>query len=106
MWLSAAASKIKRPTSPHSAERFPRASINGLAECSRKRHSQAQAVPFAVKEAILELRAQGQTTPGPKKIQTALSEKFPDQPPPSKTTIYNVLKKAGRVDQDQELQAS
>ncbi|EPA92967.1 transposase [Pseudomonas umsongensis] len=92
-----AAHSISRKTGYKWVARYNADSINGLAECSRKRHSQAQAVPFAVKEAILELRGQGQTTPGPKKIQTALRERFPDQPPPSKTTIYNVLKKAGLV---------
>lgn len=92
-----AAHSISRKTGYKWVARYNADSVNGLSECSRKRHSQAQAVPFAVKEAILELRGQGQTTPGPKKIQTALIERFPDQSPPSKTTIYNVLKKAGLV---------
>ncbi|NVZ23882.1 integrase core domain-containing protein [Pseudomonas costantinii] len=92
-----AAHSISRKTGYKWVARYNADSVNGLKECSRKRHSQSQAVPFAVKEAILELRARGPTTAGPKKIQMALIERFPDQPPPSKTTIYNVLKKAGLV---------
>ncbi len=92
-----AAHSISRKTGYKWVARYKADSTNGLAECSRKRHSQAHAVPFAIKEVILEFRSQGQTIPGPKKIQTALSLRYPDQDPPSKTTIYSILKKAGLV---------
>ena len=32
-----------------------------------------------------------------KKIQSLLRQRYPDQPVPSRTTIYNVLKQAGHV---------
>ncbi|QZA56899.1 integrase core domain-containing protein [Pseudomonas sp. 2hn] len=61
---------------------------------SRRRLTQDWVVPVAVREAIIELRSRGETEPGPKKIQAALQERFPDEAPPSKTAIYNILKKA------------
>ncbi len=54
-----AAHSISRKTGYKWVARYNADSINGLAECSRKGNSQAQAVPFAIKEAILELRRQG-----------------------------------------------
>ncbi|MFD8135199.1 hypothetical protein ACFV41_51265, partial [Streptomyces mirabilis] len=54
-------------------------------------------VPFAVRQAIIELRSTGETVPGPKKIQNDLIRRFPGQNPPSKTTIYNILKAADLI---------
>jgi putative transposase len=50
-----------------------------------------------VQQAIIELRGSRRTELGPKKIQTRLRERYPDQPVPSRTTIYNVLKRAGLI---------
>ncbi len=86
--------EISRKTGYKWVERFEKAGPAGLEERSRRRLTQDWVVPLAVREAIIELRGKGQTEPGPKKIQAALQERFPDQAPPSKTTIYNILKKA------------
>jgi transposase InsO family protein len=54
-------------------------------------------VPHAIRQAIIELRRLGRMELGPKKIQVLLKQRYPDQPVPSRTTIYNVLKHAGQI---------
>lgn len=86
--------EISRKTGYKWVERYETLGPAGLEERSRRRLTQDYIVPFAVREAIIELRGKGETVPGPKKIQVALLQRFPDQKPPSRTTIYNVLKQA------------
>lgn len=86
--------EISRKTGYKWVERYETHGPSGLEEQSRCRRTQDYVVPLVVREAIIELRAKGPTTPGPKKIQADLLKRFPDQDPPSKTTIYNILKKA------------
>lgn len=86
--------EINRKTGYKWVERYEKEGPAGLEERSRRRLTQDWVVPVAVRETIVELRGQGETVPGPKKIQAALQERFPDQAPPSKTAIYNILKKA------------
>ncbi|MGN8278715.1 integrase core domain-containing protein [Pseudomonas sp. SMN5] len=88
---------ISRKTGYKWVERYEKEGPAGLEEHSRRRLTQEWVVPLAVREAIIELRGRGETEPGPKKIQAALLERFPDQAPPSKTSIYNILKKAELV---------
>jgi putative transposase len=88
---------ISRKTGYKWVERYETEGAKGLEERSRSRLTQDYVVPFSVRQAIIELRSQGQTVPGPKKIQAALIKRFPDEEPPSKTTIYNILKKADLV---------
>ncbi|AIN59542.1 integrase core domain-containing protein [Pseudomonas soli] len=89
--------EISRKTGYKWVERYEKEGPSGLEERSRRRLNQDWVVPAAVREAIIELRSRGETEPGPKKIQAALQERFPDQAPPSKTAIYNILKKAELV---------
>ena len=89
--------EISRKTGYKWVERYEKEGPAGLEEHSRRRLTQEWVVPLAVREAIIELRGRGETEPGPKKIQAALLERFPDQTPPSKTSIYNILKKAELV---------
>ncbi len=89
--------EISRKTGYKWVERYEKEGPSGLEERSRRRLTQNWVVPAAVREAIIELRSRGETEPGPKKIQAALQERFPDQAPPSKTAIYNILKKAELV---------
>ena len=72
--------------------------IEGLEEHSRRPHIAAGEIPYAIRKAIIELRRQGRDPLGPKKIQALLSQHFPDQPIPSKTSIYNVLKREGMLE--------
>lgn len=89
--------EISRKTGYKWVERYEKEGPAGLEEHSRRRLTQEWVVPLAVREAIIELRGRGETEPGPKKIQAALLARFPDQAPPSKTSIYNILKKAELV---------
>jgi len=89
--------EISRKTGYKWVKRYEREGPAGLAEHSRRRLTQNWVVPLVVRKAIIELRGRGETEPGPKKIQAALQERFPDQAPPSKTTIYNILKQAELV---------
>ncbi|WP_071873567.1 integrase core domain-containing protein [Atopomonas hussainii] len=89
--------EISRKTGYKWLERYEHEGPAGLEERSRRRLSQDRIVPQAIRDAVIELRGIGETTPGPKKIQADLIKRFPDQEPPSKTTIYNILKKANLV---------
>lgn len=89
--------EISRKTGYKWVERYESEGPGGLEERSRRRHNQSYVVPVAVRQAIIELRSIGETTPGPKKIQNDLLKRFPDQDPPSKTTIYNILKAADLI---------
>ena len=71
--------------------------MDGLEERSRRPLTQPSEVPYAVRKVIIELRRPGRMELGPKKIQALLKQRYPDQPVPSRTTIYNVLKRAGHI---------
>lgn len=89
--------EVSRKTGYKWVRRYETEGPSGLDERSRCRHNQSYIVPMAVKQAIIELRSIGETIPGPKKIQNSLILRFPDQDPPSKTTIYNILKAADLI---------
>ena len=88
---------VSRKTGYKWVERYRREGVEGLGERSRRPQKQPTQLPYAVQQAIIELRGSRRTELGPKKIQTRLRERYPDQPVPSRTTIYNVLKRAGLI---------
>jgi len=88
---------VSRKTGYKWVDRYRREGAEGLQERSRRPLNQPTQLPYAVQQAIIELRGSRRTELGPKKIQTRLRERFPDQPVPSRTTIYNVLKRAGLI---------
>jgi putative transposase len=88
---------ISRKTGYKWIERYEQHGAEALEDRSRKRHTQATQTPYAIQQAILQLRAQ-RDTPGPKKIQAMLARTYPDQEVPSATTIYNILKRAGKIE--------
>ena len=88
---------ISRKTGYKLVERYNREGMEGLEERSRRPHSQPSQVPHAIGQAIIELRRPGRIELGPKKIQALLKQRYPDQPTPSRTTIYNILKRAGHI---------
>jgi putative transposase len=88
---------VSRKTGYKLVERFQRDGAEGLEERSRRPLSQPAQLPYALRQAIVELRGSRRMQLGPKKIQARLRERYPDQPPPSRTTIYNVLKRAGLI---------
>lgn len=89
---------ISRKTGYKWVERYQAEGIEGLEERSRKPHAMAGEIPYAIRKAVIDLRRQGRDPLGPKKIQALLSQHFPDQPVPSKTSIYNVLKREGMLE--------
>ena len=89
---------ISRKTGYKWVERYPADGLEGLEERSRRPHIVAGEIPYAIRKAVIELRRQGREPLGPKKIQALLSRRFPEQPIPSKTSIYNVLKREGMVE--------
>lgn len=86
---------ISRKTGYKWVKRYRADGLEGLAERSRRPHATTGEIPYTIRKAIIELRGQGRDPAGPKKIQELLSRRFADQPIPSKTTIYNVLKREG-----------
>lgn len=88
---------ISRKTGYKWTERYRQTGIDGLAERSRKPHDTPLATPYAVREAILELRSR-RGPPGPKKLQALLAQRFDAVLVPSKTTIYNILRRAGQIE--------
>ena len=88
---------VSRKTGYKWVDRYRREGVEGLGERSRRPQRQPTQLPYAMQRAIIELRGSRRTELGPKKIQVRLRERFPDQPAPSRTTIYNVLKRAGLI---------
>jgi putative transposase len=88
---------VSRKTGYKLVERFRRDGAEGLEQRSRRPLSQPAQLPYALRQAIVELRGSRRNELGAKKIQTRLQERYPDQQPPSRTTIYNVLKRAGLI---------
>ena len=88
---------ISRKTGYKWLKRYDQSGINGLHEASRKPHQSPQQTPYPIRQAILDLRTCGGMILGPKKIQALLKKRFPNERPPSKTTIYNILHAEGVV---------
>jgi putative transposase len=89
---------ISRKTGYKWLDRYRGAGLDGLEERSRRPHTAVGETPYAIRQTILELRRRGHEPPGPKKLQALLAARFPDQPPPCRTTIYSILKHAGLIE--------
>lgn len=89
---------ISRKTGYKWVARYQAAGIEGLDERSRRPHAPAGEIPYPIRKAIIELRNHGPEPLGPKKIQALLGRRFIDQPIPSKTSIYNILKREGQLE--------
>jgi transposase InsO family protein len=90
---------ISRKTGYKWIERYRQSGVEGLDDASRKPHLSPQQTPYSIRQAILGLRRRGGMVLGPKKIQALLSQRFANEPIPSKTTIYNILHTEGLVTQ-------
>lgn len=89
---------ISRKTGYKWLARYREQGADGLSERSRRPLSCADTTPFVVQQAILEMRGIGCAPPGPKKLQVLLAARFSSDLIPSKTTIYNILKRAGQIE--------
>ena len=88
---------ISRKTAYKWVERYRQLGMDGLQERSRRPHGNNQAISYAQRRAIIELRTQQRSQMGPKKLHALLLQRWGPQETPSKTTIYNVLKAEGLV---------
>lgn len=88
---------ISRKTGYKWILRYTQGGVEGLNEASRRPHQSPQQTPYAIRRAILDLRTRGSLLLGPKKIQTLLQQQFPNEPIPSRTTIYKILHAEGCV---------
>lgn len=88
---------ISRKTGYKWVQRYQQLGIEALNEQSRRPvHSPTQ-VPYKIQQCIIELRQQRKILLGAKKIQALLKQRFPHEVPPSKTTIYNILKRENLI---------
>lgn len=88
---------ISRKTGYKLVERYQLHGAEGLEERSRRPRTQPAQLSYAMQQSIIELRRRGRQELGPKKIQALLKRRHPEQATPSRTTIYNVLKRAGLI---------
>ena len=89
---------ISRKTGYKWVTRYRETGADGLQEQSRRpRHATGETL-YAIQQVILELRHDRQGPPGPKKIQALLASRFDAELVPSKTTIYNILRRAGQIE--------
>lgn len=88
---------ISRKTGYKWIKRYQLSGSDGLLEASRKPISSPQRTPYSIRQAVLKFRRCGDLILGPKKIQTLLMQKYPNESVPSKTTIYKILNDAGLV---------
>lgn len=84
---------ISRKTGYKWVQRYQQLGLDGLNEQSRRPLNSPAKVPYKIQQAIIELRQKRKITPGAKKLQILLAQRFPNESVPSKTTIYNILKR-------------
>jgi putative transposase len=78
--------------------RYRDGGIDALHERSRKPHQSPLSTPYSICKEIIALRTKRRIQPGPKKIRAVLSAQHPEWTVPSKTTIYNILRREGLVE--------
>ncbi len=88
---------ISRKTGYKWKSRYVQEGIDGLRDVSRRPHGHPYQTPYAVREAILELRQTGIIKLGARKIRRRLQDRFRPDEIPSETTINKILKEAGLV---------
>ncbi len=88
---------VSRKTGYKWIHRFQQQGLDGLNEQRRTPTACPTRTPYRIQQAIIELRQQFQTQPGAKKLQVLLAQRYPDEAIPSKSTIYNILSRAGLV---------
>lgn len=90
---------ISRKTGYKWVGRYRAEGIEGLEDQSRRPRGSSLATPYAIREAVVELRTKGPEAAGPKKIRALLEGRFPGENLPSKTTIYKILKARGLIEE-------
>jgi putative transposase len=88
---------ISRKTGYKWLARFQSRGPEGLCDQSRRPREHPLRTPYAVRQAIIELRTGRRDPPGPKKIQALLELAHPNWQIPSRTTIYTILVQEGLI---------
>jgi transposase InsO family protein len=88
---------ISRKTGYKWVSRYLEEGAEGLYNRSTAPKNHPHQTLFAVRKEIIRLRNKKKIKHGPKKIQTLLLEKYPEEEVPSTTTIYKILRKEGLV---------
>lgn len=89
---------ISRKTGYKWVERYRSTGLTGLTEPSSRPLSSPGKTPYRIEQSIIELRQQFMDPPGAKKIHTLLARHYSSELIPSKSTIYNILNRAGLVE--------
>jgi putative transposase len=89
---------VSRKTGYKWIERYRSLGLEGLTEASSRPLHSPDKTPYRIEQSIIELRQQFMDPPGSKKIHTLLARHYPVELIPSKTTIYNILNRAGLVE--------
>lgn len=89
---------ISRKTGYKWLARYQQTELEGLSEQSRRPHHSPLSTPYPIRKAIIELRQKSRVPLGAKKIRALLTQRFPNDPLPSKSTIYNILNAEGLVE--------
>ncbi|MGR9073151.1 MAG: IS481 family transposase, partial [Gammaproteobacteria bacterium] len=88
---------ISRKTGYKWVRRFKEEGLDGLQDRETRPVHSPTRTPYAIRQAIIELRQKFQTDPGAKKLRVLLAARYPHIDIPSKSTIYNILNQAGLV---------
>ena len=89
---------VSRKTGYKWIERYRSSGLAGLTEASSRPMRSPDKTPYRIEQSIIELRQQFLEPPGAKKLHTLLARHYPLELIPSKTTIYNILNRAGLVE--------
>lgn len=88
---------ISRKTGYKWVGRYGSDGLDALYDRTRKPHANSNQTPYAIRKAIIALRTRGRIPYGPGKIMAMLAKSHPDWELPSRTTIYNILRREGLV---------
>ena len=89
---------VSRKTGYKWIERYRSSGLAGLTEASSRPLRSPDKTPYRIEQSIIELRQQFLEPPGAKKLHTLLARHYPLELIPSKSTIYNILNRAGLVE--------
>lgn len=89
---------VSRKTGHKWIKRYAEGGVDALHDTSRRPTHSPERTPFEIRQAVIELRQSRRVPLGPKKIQALLQERYSDRRPPSKTTLYKILKAEGLVE--------
>ena len=88
---------ISRKTGYKWLSRYRSGGLAALEDRSCRPRNRPMRTPYVIRKAIISLRTRGRVKPGPEKIMAMLARRHPDWQLPSRTTIYNILRREGLV---------